>query len=180
MARGSRVTCWIFTSQPSKSRTYRVGARYDCLSRSAPGGEFSMHTCRFATLLWCIFVCHSHLILIPLSRSCCLPTVWAQACGSEHKTSLSLSCIFGSFGVLVCFLIPVGLLVEAVSRYCHSWYRLFGHQQLLQNLVLCELVNTLQYHDTVDFVQDVETEDPQLVAEPGVGRNHGKTTGKSR
>ena len=30
------------------------------------------------------------------------------------------------------------------------------------------LVNTLQYHDTVDFVQDSETEDPQLVAEPGV------------
>ena len=26
----------------------------------------------------------------------------------------------------------------------------------------CVLVNTLQYHDTVDFVQDSETEDPQL------------------
>ena len=38
---------------------------------------------------------------------------------------------------------------------------------------------TVQYHDTVDFVQDSETEDPQLVAEPGVGRNHGKTMGKS-
>ena len=70
MARGSRVTCWIFTSQPSKSRTYRFGARYDCLSRRAPGGEFSMHTCRFATLLWCIFVCHPHLTLIPLSHNC--------------------------------------------------------------------------------------------------------------
>ena len=32
-------------------------------------------------------------------------------------------------------------------------------------LVLGVLVNTLQYHDTVDFVQDSETEDPQLVAE---------------
>ena len=38
----------------------------------------------------------------------------------------------------------------------------------------CVLVNMLQFHDTVDFVQDSETEDPQLVAEPGVGRNHGK------
>ena len=28
------------------------------------------------------------------------------------------------------------------------------------------LVNTLQYHDPVEFVQDSETEDPQLVAEP--------------
>ena len=45
--------------------------------------------------------------------------------------------------------------------------------------VQCVLVHTLQYHDTVDFVQDSETEDPQLVAEPGVGRNHGSTTGKS-
>ena len=30
--------------------------------------------------------------------------------------------------------------------------------------VLCVLVNTLQYHDNVDFAQDFETEDPQLVA----------------
>ena len=45
--------------------------------------------------------------------------------------------------------------------------------------VRCVLVNTLQYHDTVDVVQDSETEDPQLVAEPGVGRNHGKTMGKN-
>ena len=45
--------------------------------------------------------------------------------------------------------------------------------------VLCVLVNTIQYHDTVDIVQDFETEDPKLVAEPCVGRNHGKTMGKS-
>ena len=30
--------------------------------------------------------------------------------------------------------------------------------------VLCVLVNTLQHHDTVDFVQDSETEDPHLDA----------------
>ena len=36
------------------------------------------------------------------------------------------------------------------------------------------LVKTLQHHDTVDFLHDSETEDPQLVAEPGVGRNHGR------
>ena len=39
------------------------------------------------------------------------------------------------------------------------------------------LVNQPQYHDTVDFVGDSETRDPQLVAEPGVGRNHGKAMG---
>ena len=47
--------------------------------------------------------------------------------------------------------------------------------------VLGVLVNTLQYPDTVDFVQDSETEDPQLEAEPErVGRNHGQAMGKSR
>ena len=30
------------------------------------------------------------------------------------------------------------------------------------NFVLCVLVNTLQYHDAVDFVKDSETEDPQF------------------
>ena len=46
--------------------------------------------------------------------------------------------------------------------------------------VLGVLVNTLQYHDTVDFVQDTETENPQLVAELWrVGRNHRKTMGKN-
>ena len=45
--------------------------------------------------------------------------------------------------------------------------------------VQCVLVNTLQYHDTVDLVQDSETEDPQLVAEPDMGRNPGKTMGKN-
>ena len=42
---------------------------------------------------------------------------------------------------------------------------------------MCVLVNTFQYHDTVDFIKDSETKDPQLVAEPGVGRNHGVWTG---
>ena len=41
------------------------------------------------------------------------------------------------------------------------------------------LVNTSQYDDTVDLVQDSETEDPQLVSRsPCVGQNHGKTMSK--
>ena len=44
---------------------------------------------------------------------------------------------------------------------------------------LCALVNRPQYHDVVTVVQESETEDPQLVAEPGVGRNHGEAMGKS-
>ena len=86
-----------------------------------------------------------------------------------------------SFVIIRCprsLLDPCWCAVGAVSRYSHFWYRLFGAQQPWQILVRCVLVNTLQYHDTVDFVQDSETDDPQLVAEKGVGRNHCKTMGK--
>ena len=47
------------------------------------------------------------------------------------------------------------------------------------SVCVCVLVNTLQCHDSVNFVQDSATENPQLVAERGVGRNHGKTMGKN-
>ena len=41
------------------------------------------------------------------------------------------------------------------------------------------LVNTLLDYETDNFEKDPETKDLQLVAEPGVGRNHGKAMGKS-
>ena len=41
------------------------------------------------------------------------------------------------------------------------------------------LVNTLLYYETDNFEEDPETKDLQFVAEPGVGRNHGKAMGKS-
>ena len=37
-----------------------------------------------------VYLCHSHLTSITV-----LTAVWAQACGLESKTPLSLSCIFG-------------------------------------------------------------------------------------
>ena len=46
------------------------------------------------------------------------------------------------------------------------------------NFGLCALAKWLQYHDSISVVQGSETEDPQLVAEPGVGRNHGEAMGK--
>ena len=73
-------------------------------------------------VVWCILVCLPHLTII-ISHT----AVWAQACGSERTTSKVT--IFGSCGVLGCVLIPVGVFVGAVSRYCHFWYRLFGPQQ---------------------------------------------------
>ena len=76
------------------------------------------------------------------------------------------------------FSVAVGVLVGAVSRYCHFWYRLFGPQQPWQIFVRCVLVKTLQYHDAVDFVQDSETEDPQFVAEPWRGTKPWQDNGK--
>ena len=46
------------------------------------------------------------------------------------------------------------------------------------NFGLCASAKWLQYHDSVCVVQGSETEDPQLVAEPVVGRNHGQAMGK--
>ena len=77
-----------------------------------------------------------------------------------QKQILPLSCIFGSFGVRNRPSLLLVFRVEAVSRYCYFWYGLFGPSQPCQFCFLCVLVNTLQYHDTVDIVQDSETEDP--------------------
>ena len=52
---------------------------------------------------------------------------------------------------LVVFL-RAGVLVKAVPRYCHLWERLFGPSQPRQLCPVCVLVNTFQYHDTVDFL----------------------------
>ena len=121
--------------------------------------------------MWCILVCDPHRTII-----ICCTAVWAQACGLEHKTSfviivhlwfirrphlffLSLVCWWGSITILP-------HLVHIIRTFA-----------TVTTPVLCMLVNTLQYHDTVDFVQDSETKDPQLVAERRVGRNRGKTMG---
>ena len=139
--------------------------------------------------LSCLFVCHPHLTSI-----IALTAVWAQPCGLEHKTSLSFSCIFGSFSSAIVFLFVlrrlvahrqalrttsvnscfslsehivvlsfvcapsvtrdcattligsranncqsfirhVGVLVGAVSRYCHFWSKLFGSTQSRRVLV---------------------------------------------
>ena len=87
--------------------------------------------------------------------------------GTQNKF-LSLSCIFGSFGVLDRFLISVGVCWWEQYHDIATFGR--DYLDLRNRFVRCVLVNTLQYHDTVDFVQDSETEDPQLVAEPGVKR----------
>ena len=56
----------------ANDRVDYVGTIYD---ESQGGGSTGVK-------VWCIFVCHPHLTII-----LCLTAVWAQACGSEHKTS---------------------------------------------------------------------------------------------
>ena len=68
------------------------------------------------------------VVYLCLSSSSDSHLIVSQLFGHRHavrntKQVLSLSCIMGSFGVLVCLVITVGLLVGAVSRYCHSWKR---------------------------------------------------------
>ena len=124
--------------------------------------------------MWCIFICHPHLTGI-ICIICCT-AVWAQACGLERKTSFVI-------------IVHLWFIRRPRSFSVVCWWELYhytatsgtDHLELRNrdNVFQCVLVITLQYHEAVDFVQDSETEDPQLVAEPGVGRNHGKTVGKS-
>ena len=121
-------------------------------------------------LVWCIFICHLHLTSI-----ICCTAVWAQACGLERKTSFVI-------------IVHLWFIRRPRSFFTYCWcvggssitilpllVQIFRTFAIVTFFVLCVMVNTLPYHDPVDFVQDPETEDPQLVAEPSVGRNHGKT-----
>ena len=124
--------------------------------------------------LWCLLVCHPHLTII-----LCCQAVWAQACVSECKTSFVIFTHLWFTRLPQLFLPRCRFVGGAVLRYCHFWYILFRSSHLVITPVLGVLVNPLQYHDTANLVHDSETKDPQLVAERRVGRNHGKTMGKS-
>ena len=128
------------------------------------------------TEVWCILICHPHLTSIIICRT----AVWAQACGSEHKTSFFVIIVHLWFSRCPqSFVVAVGVFGGSSITILLFLVRIIWTFATVTSFVLCVLVNTLQYHDIVDIVQDSETEDPQLVAEPGVGRNHGKTMGKS-
>ena len=74
--------------------------------------------------MWCILVCHLHLTII-----ICCTAVWAQACGSERKTSFVIIVHLWFNRRPRSFSGAVGVLVGAVSRYCRFWYRVFGPSQ---------------------------------------------------
>ena len=114
--------------------------------------------------MWCIFVCH------PLLSHSCLGT--GMRGGAHNKfchyraslvhlaSSIVFSCGWFVGGSSITIL---PLLVQIIRTFA-----------TVTIPVLCVLVNTLQYHDTVDLVQDSEKEDPQLVAETKPWQDNGK------
>ena len=67
-------------------RSVRVPSKLCCgrvvLQRAHHRVSACAHRLLSLSHLWCIFVCHPHLTIIS-----CRTAVWAQACGSERKTS---------------------------------------------------------------------------------------------
>ena len=107
----------------------------------------------------CILVCHPHLTII-----LCCTAVWAQACGLDHKTSFIIIVHLWFFRHPKLFSLVVGVVVYYSDlRNCDN------------SCSVCVFVNTLQSHDTVDLVQDSETEDPQHSIEAANSRTVWKT-----
>ena len=102
--------------------------------------------------LWCIFFRHPHLTSI---FSC--TAVWAQACGLERKTSFVIIVHLWFIWRLPSFAVVVGGNSITILLFLTLIFRTFA---ALTIFVECVFVNTLQYHDTDDFGQDPETEDP--------------------
>ena len=111
--------------------------------------------CSWRSSVWCILICHSHLTSIIICRT----AVWAQACGSEHRTSFVIIVHLWSIRCAQSFVVAVGVSGGNGITILLFLVRIFWTFATVKIFVLCVLVNTLQYHDTVDIVQDSETED---------------------
>ena len=108
--------------------------------------------------MWCIFCLSSSSDEHHLLHSC----FWHRHAGLDHKTS---------FVILVhLWFIRRPPSIVFCCRWCvggSSITILPLLVQIIRTLATvttpfqCVLENTLRYHDTVDFVQDPETEDPQ-------------------
>ena len=92
--------------------------------------------------------------------------------GTQNKFCHYRASLIGSFGVLDCSLIPVGVLVRAVPRYCHFWESFFGPSQPRQLCPVCVCVLVTRYSITilVDLVKDSEKKDPHCVCNEKTSR----------
>ena len=115
---GTDETQWavLIRSEPMRSLIAILEQCFVCLTRPYARQHYFWG-------MWCIFVCHTLLTSIILCTA-----VWAQACGLEHKTSFVMIVHLWFIRRLPSFTV-VGVLVGAVSRYCHFWYRTFGPSQ---------------------------------------------------
>ena len=98
-------------------------------------------------------------IILIWRASLCLQLFGHRHAGWEHLDTFVVIVHFWFIGISDSSPVCVGVLVEAVSRYCHVWYRLFRPSQTRQ-FCLCALVNKHQYLDTVVVVLESKTEDP--------------------
>ena len=96
--------------------------------------------------LWCILVCHPHLTII-----ICRTAVWAQACGSERKTSFVIIVHVGFIRCPRSFLDPCWCIGWSSITILPLLVHVVRTSATVTTPVRCVLVNTLQYHDTVDF-----------------------------
>ena len=90
--------------------------------------------------MWCVLVCHPHLTII--ISFVIIVHLWFIRCPRSFLDNCW--CV----GVSSITILP--LLVQIIRTFA-----------TLTNLCSVCAGNTLHYHDTVDFVQDSETEDPQ-------------------
>ena len=77
------------------------------------------------TNVWCIFINHPHLTIIP-----CCTVVWALVCGLYDKTSFVIFLHLRFIQRPQLFLPRCRFVGGAVSRYCYFCYILFGPSQL--------------------------------------------------
>ena len=125
----------------------------------------------------CLCVCHPHLTSIIV-----LTAVWAQACGLEHKTPFVIIVHFGSFVSASVFLFVLVCWWEQYHDTATSGtgYSDFRNRDNFWSVGM--LVAWPQYLDSVIFVQDSETGDPQLVrcgTKPWRGNGKGLTRTKA-
>ena len=91
-----------------------------------------------------------------------------------------MSCIFLCHPHLTRITVLTAVWAQACGLESKNTCVIIVHLWTLATVLVCVLVKRRQYHRTANSVKGSETGDPQLVAEPGVGRNHEWAMGKSR
>ena len=127
-------------------------------------------------MLWSILICHPHLTSIIICRT----AVWAQAFGSEHKTSCVIIVHFWLIRCPSSFVVAVGVYGGSSITILLFLLRIIWTFATVTIFVLCVLVSTFQYHDTVVFFcKTLRRKIHSWQRSPAWDEYHGKTMRKS-